>query len=110
MSSLEYKEQLRNLVTVPMDIQIMQNEDRFGQGWGIIRLFHRWDIPPVRFTQAYEDAMPVIARVQGSTDNSGIAWSGKNGDGIEDSLYVDVDYLAGYVDQCNSMAIGGAGA
>jgi len=45
LCQLEYKEQLRNLVTVPMDIQIMQNEDRSGRGGDHQAFFNRWDIP-----------------------------------------------------------------
>jgi len=51
---LEYKEQLINQVSVPMDINIMQNEDRTGRG-GDHQAFSTLGYTAVRFTQANED-------------------------------------------------------
>jgi len=92
---LQYKEQLRSLVTVPMDIQIMQNEDRTGRG-GDHQAFSALDYTAIRFTQAYEDGDcsggPSYKDRQHSIRDS--LGRDKNGDGVEDSLYVDVNYLA----------------
>lgn len=92
---LQYKEQLRSLVTVPMDIQVMQNEDRTGRG-GDHQAFSALDYTAVRFTQAYEDGDcsggPSYKDRQHSIRDS--LGRDKNGDGVEDSLYVDVNYLA----------------
>jgi hypothetical protein len=51
---LEYKEQLSNLVTVPTDLQIMENDDRIGRG-GDHQAFTDIGYTAVRFTQANED-------------------------------------------------------
>src|SRR5580692_4853212 len=51
---LEYKEQLSNLVTVPTDLQIMENDDRIGRG-GDHQAFTGIGYTAVRFTQANED-------------------------------------------------------
>jgi len=92
---LEYKEQLLNSVSVPMNIQIMSPEDRTGRG-GDHQAFSPLGYTAVRFTQAYEDGD--ASNVAGYTDRQHNIRDSlgldKNGDGIEDSLYVDVDYLA----------------
>ena len=51
---LEYKEQLSNLVAVPTDLQIMENDDRIGRG-GDHQAFTDIGYTAVRFTQANED-------------------------------------------------------
>ena len=92
---LEYKEQLSHLVTVPTDLQIMEPDDRSGRG-GDHQAFTADGYTAVRFTQANEDGD--ASNVAGYTDRQhNIRDSlGKdtNGDGIIDSLYVDLDYLA----------------
>jgi hypothetical protein len=104
---LQYKEQLRNLVTVPMDIQIQQNEDRTGRG-GDHQAFSALDYTAIRFTQAYEDGdcsggPSYKDRQHSIRDSLGLD---KNHDGIEDSLYVDVNYLArNALINANSMAM-----
>ncbi len=94
---LEYKEQVNDLVSVPMAIQIMENEDRTGRG-GDHQAFtaspHNYT--GVRFTQANEDGdasnVPgYVDRQHNIRDSLG---RDTNHDGVIDSLYVDVDYLA----------------
>jgi hypothetical protein len=92
---LEYKEQVSSLVNVPTDIQIMTNEDRTGRG-GDHQPFRADGYTAVRFTQANEDGDAsngpgYTDRQHNIRDSLGLD---KDGDGIEDSLYVDVDYLA----------------
>lgn len=92
---LEYKEQLRDMVTVPMNIQIMQNEDRTNRG-GDHEAFSALSYTAIRFTQAYEDGdcsggSSYKDRQHSIRDSLGMD---KDGDGVEDSLYVDVNYLA----------------
>jgi hypothetical protein len=92
---LEYKEQLIHQVSVPMDINIMQNEDRSGRG-GDHQAFSKIGYTAVRFTQANEDGNASNSsgysdRQHNVRDSLG---RDKNGDGTVDSLYVDVNYLA----------------
>jgi hypothetical protein len=92
---LEYKEQLMNRVSVPMDINIMQNEDRTGRG-GDHQAFSTLGYTAVRFTQANEDGNGSTAasyqdRQHNIRDSLG---RDLNGDGKVDSLYVNVDYLS----------------
>jgi len=92
---LEYKEQLRDQVTLPMDIQIMQNEDRTGRG-GDHQPFSAIGYTAIRFTQAYENGdcsngPGYVDRQHNIRDSLGLD---KNGDGVEDSLYINLGYLA----------------
>lgn len=92
---LEYKEQLISQVSVPMDINIMQDEDRSGRG-GDHQAFSRINYTAVRFTQANEDGNGSTAtsyqdRQHNVRDSLG---RDKNGDGTVDSLYINVNYLA----------------
>lgn len=92
---LEYKEQLLNKVTVPMNINIMENEDRTGRG-GDHQAFTPLGYTAVRFTQAYEDgngstAAGYLDRQHNVRDSLG---RDKNGDGVVDSFYVNPNYLA----------------
>ena len=92
---LEYQEQVSNLVSVPTDIQIMTNEDRTGRG-GDHQPFRSKGYTAVRFTAANENGNANIGpgyidRQHSLRDSLGID---KDGDGIEDSLYVSVNYLA----------------
>ncbi len=92
---LEYKEQLSSLVKVATDIQIMTPEDRTGRG-GDHQPFRQDGYTAVRFTQANEDGDasngPGYSDRQHNVKDS--LGRDTNGDGIVDSLYVDVDYLA----------------
>ena len=94
---LEYKEQLSNLVAVPTAIQIMELEDRTNRG-GDHQAFTAapYNYTGVRFTQAneYGDASNgpgYVDRQHNIRDSLG---RDRNHDGVIDSLYVDVDYLA----------------
>jgi hypothetical protein len=92
---LEYKEQVSSLVKVLTDIQIMTPEDRTGRG-GDHQPFRQDGYTAVRFTQANEDGDAsngpgYVDRQHNVRDSLGID---RNGDGVEDSFYVDVDYLA----------------
>jgi hypothetical protein len=92
---LEYKEQLSSLVKVPTDLQIMELDDRVGRG-GDHQAFTDIGYTAVRLTQANEDgdasdSVGYIDRQHSIRDSLG---KDTNGDGIIDSLYTDVDYLA----------------
>ncbi|MBS1604244.1 MAG: M28 family peptidase [Bacteroidetes bacterium] len=92
---LEYKEQLMNQVSVPMNINIMQNEDRSGRG-GDHQAFSALSYTAVRFTQANEDGNGSTSssyqdRQHNIRDSLG---RDSNGDGQVDSLYVNLDYLS----------------
>lgn len=92
---LEYEEMQSGLAQVPTNIQIMENEDRTGRG-GDHQAFSPLNYTAVRFTQANEDGDASNSagykdRQHNIRDSLGLD---KNHDGIEDSLYVDVDYLA----------------
>jgi hypothetical protein len=104
---LEYKEQLRNLVDIPMDIQIMQNEDRTGRG-GDHQPFSALGYTAVRLTQAYENGdcsngPGYVDRQHNIRDSLGLD---KDHDGVEDSLYINLGYLArNALINSNSMAM-----
>ncbi|HEY4111647.1 M28 family peptidase [Puia sp.] len=92
---LQYKEQLRSLVTVPTNIQIMEPEDRTGRG-GDHQAFTKIGYTAVRFTQANEDGNASNGtgysdRQHNVRDSLGHYNSAT---GKFDSYYVDVDYLA----------------
>src|SRR5579859_2064354 len=92
---LEYKEQVRGLVAVPTNIQVMEPEDRTGRG-GDHQAFTKIGYTAVRFTQANED---------GNASNS-VGYSDRqhnirdslghynNSTHSIDSIYVNADYLA----------------
>ena len=108
---LEYKEQLAALAPIFTSIQIMENEDRSGRG-GDHQAFSALGYTAVRFTQANEDGD--ASNIPGYTDRQHNIRDSlgldKDGDGIEDSLYVDVDYLArNTLINGNSMAMVGLG-
>jgi len=106
---LEYKEQISALAHVPTSIQIMENEDRTGRG-GDHQAFSALGYTAVRLTQANEDgngAAGTIDRQHNIRDSLGLD---KDHDGVEDSLYVDVNYLArNAVINGNAMAMVGLG-
>ncbi|HZE85127.1 MAG TPA: M28 family peptidase [Puia sp.] len=92
---LEYKEQLSSLAPIQTDIRIMTPEDRTGRG-GDHQPFRQNGYTAVRFTQANEDGDASNGpgykdRQHNIRDSLGLD---KDHDGVEDSLYVDVDYLA----------------
>jgi hypothetical protein len=106
---LEYKEQQLSHAKVPVSIQIMENEDRTGRG-GDHQAFSPLNYTAVRFTQANEDGnggAGTIDRQHNIRDSLGLD---KDHDGIEDSLYVDVNYLArNTLVNGNSLAMVGLG-
>ena len=92
---LQYKEQLINSVSVPMNIRVMTNEDRIGRG-GDHQPFRIKGYTSVRFTAANENGNANIVpgykdRQHSLRDSLGID---TNSDGIEDSLYINLNYLA----------------
>jgi hypothetical protein len=91
---LEYKEQLSNLVTVPTDLQIMENDDRIGRG-GDHQAFTDIGYTAVRFTQANEDG-DANSDSAGYTDRQHSLRDslGRDVDGVIDSIYINPDYLA----------------
>src|SRR5579863_1035790 len=91
---LEYKEQLSRLVTVPTDLQIMENDDRIGRG-GDHQAFTDVGYTAVRFTQANEDGDANSDSV-GYTDRQHSLRDslGRDVAGVIDSIYVNVAYLA----------------
>jgi len=91
---LEYKEQLSNLVTVPTDLQIMENDDRIGRG-GDHEAFTDIGYTAVRFTQANEDG-DANSDSAGYTDRQHSLRDslGREVDGVIDSVYINPGYLA----------------
>ncbi|HEY6901624.1 MAG TPA: M28 family peptidase [Puia sp.] len=92
---LQYKEQLLSHVSVPMNINIMENEDRTGRG-GDHQAFTTLGYTGVRLTQANEngDGNPTagyLDRQHNVRDSLGLD---KDGDGNVDSLYINPNYLA----------------
>lgn len=92
---LEYKEQLSALAAVPMNIQVMEPEDRTGRG-GDHQAFTKLGYTGVRFTQAYEDGNGSTApsyqdRQHNIRDSLGHYNSTTHS---MDSVYVNPDYLA----------------
>jgi len=92
---LQYQEQLANLVAVPTDIRIMTPEDRTGRG-GDHQPFRQDGYTAVRLTEANENgnasnSAGYVDRQHSVRDSLG---KDLNGDGIEDSLYINLNYLA----------------
>jgi hypothetical protein len=91
---LEYKEQLRSIVTVPTDLQIMELDDRVGRG-GDHQAFTDIGYTAIRFTQANEDgdansdSTGYTDRQHSTRDSLGRI----NSEGVIDSIYVNPDYL-----------------
>ncbi|HXB06490.1 MAG TPA: M28 family peptidase [Puia sp.] len=92
---LEYKEQLSSIVSVPMAIQIMENDDRVGRG-GDHQAFTDIGYTAVRFTQANEDG-DANSSSPGYTDRQHSVRDSLghvNSAGAIDSIYLDPNYLA----------------
>jgi len=93
---LEYGEQLGSLVNVFTDIRIMTPEDRTGRG-GDHQPFRADGYTAVRLTEANEDgnanstASGYVDRQHSTRDSLG---KDLTGDGIEDTMYVNLNYLA----------------
>ena len=92
---MQYEEELRDLVTVPMDIVLMSGLDRIGRGGDHIPFTSR-DYPAVRFTSANEHGNAMVSnpdyhdRQHTSRDELGVD---TDSDGVLDSFYVDFNYL-----------------
>jgi len=109
---LEYQEQLRSLVNVVTDIRIMTPEDRTGRG-GDHQPFRADGYTAVRFTEANEDgnanstAAGYVDRQHSVRDSLGVD---RNNDGVEDTMYVNLNYLArNTLINGNSMAMAALG-
>lgn len=92
---LQYQEQLGPLVNVLTDIRIMTPEDRTGRG-GDHQPFRADGYTAVRFTEANEDGNANITssytdRQHSVRDSLGMD---TNGDGLIDTFYVNLNYLA----------------
>jgi hypothetical protein len=92
---LEYKEQLISQVAVPVDINIMETEDRTGRG-GDHQAFTPLGYTAVRFTQANEDGDASNRSGYSDRQHNVRDSLGRDidGDGKIDSFYINVDYLA----------------
>jgi hypothetical protein len=109
---LEYKEMLLPVVAVPMGINIMTPEDRTGRGGDHIP-FRQLGYTATRFTAQNEDGDANVTstsytdRQHTSGDSLGVDI---DNDGIIDSYYVDLHYLArNTVINGNAAAMMGAG-
>lgn len=93
---LEYKEELRPFVTVPMDIRIMSPEDRTGRSGDHVP-FRAHGYTSIRYTSANEHGDANVAdtnytdRQHSYRDSLGVD---TDGDQIIDSFFVDFRYLA----------------
>ena len=92
---LEYKEELLDLVSVPMMLTIMSAEDRTGRGGDHIP-FRQNGFAAMRFTSAHEhgdasNGPDYHDRQHTSGDILGVD---TNGDNVIDSFFVDFNYLA----------------
>lgn len=102
---LQYQEELKPLVSVPMLITIMSGEDRSGRGGDHIP-FRQNGFAACRFTSANEHGD--ASNIPGYTDRqhtaTDIVGLDTNADGIIDSFFVDFNYLA------RNACINGVGA
>lgn len=92
---LQYQQELKPYVTVPMELTIMSAEDRTGRGGDHIPYGTRF-YPSMRFTSAHEHGNAAVGddyhdRQHTSTDRLG---EDTDNDGIIDSFFVDFNYLA----------------
>lgn len=92
---LEYKEELKPIVTVPMMVTIMAAEDRVGRGGDHIP-FRQKGFAAMRFTSANEhgDASNGTGYTDRQHTSNDILGVDTNNDQIIDSFYVDFNYLA----------------
>jgi hypothetical protein len=92
---LQYQEELKALVTVPMTITIMTAEDRTGRGGDHIP-FRENGFPAMRFTSANEhgDASNGAGYSDRQHTSDDILGADTDNDFIIDSFFVDFNYLA----------------
>lgn len=92
---LEYKEELKPIVTVPMDVWVMTPEDRTGRSGDHVP-FRQKGYTAIRFTSANEHGN--ASNGTGYTDrqhtSDDILGVDTDGDLVIDSFYVDFNYLA----------------
>jgi hypothetical protein len=102
---LQYKEQLLDLVDVPMTVSIMSAEDRVGRGGDHIP-FRQDGFPAMRFTAANEhgDASLGTGYTDHQHTSDDIVGVDTTGDMVIDSFFVDFNYLA------RNSVINGVGA
>jgi hypothetical protein len=108
---LQYKEQLSSLAAVPMNIQIMEPEDRTGRG-GDHQAFTKLGYTGVRFTQANEDGNASNGSGYSDRQHNVRDSIGRynNTTHTIDSLYINPDYLArNALVNGNSMAMAALG-
>jgi hypothetical protein len=95
-NKLQYQEELLDIVSVPMMLTIMSSEDRQGRGGDHIP-FRQKGFPAMRFTCANEHGNANVSdpdyhdRQHTTGDKLG---ADTNGDGVVDSFFVDMNYLA----------------
>jgi hypothetical protein len=94
-SKLQYKEELLNIVGVPMMITIMTSEDRVGRGGDHIP-FREDGFPAIRYTAANEHGDADIGVNYTDRQHTGddVLGVDTNNDLVIDSFYVDFNYLA----------------
>lgn len=102
---LQYKEELKQLVSVPMLLTIMSSEDRTGRGGDHIP-FRQNGFAATRFTSANEhgDASNGPGYTDRQHSSSDIIGVDTNLNGVVDSFFVDFNYLA------RNACINGVGA
>jgi hypothetical protein len=95
-NKLQYEEELKDIVSVPMMLTIMSSEDRQGRGGDHIP-FRQRGFPAMRFTSANEHGNADVSdpdyhdRQHTTGDLLG---EDTDGDGVIDSFFVDMNYLA----------------
>jgi len=89
-----YKEKLESMVDVPMDVSIMDQEDRTGRGGDHIP-FRVKGYPSIRFTAANEHghAHPDANYTDRQHSSRDVLGLDTNSDGAYDIYYVDFNYL-----------------
>lgn len=92
---LQYKEELLGIVSVPMMLTIMNNEDRIGRGGDHIP-FRQDGYRAMRFTSANEhgDASNGVGYTDRQHTHNDILGVDTTGDTEVDSFFVDFNYLA----------------
>lgn len=94
-TKLQYQEELLPIVKVPMQVTIMNAEDRTNRGGDHIP-FRQLGYAAIRFTSANEhgDANPVPNYTDRQHSTRDVLGVDRNSDGIVDSFFVDFHYLA----------------
>lgn len=93
-TKLQYKEELQDIVSVPMLLSIMTAEDRTGRGGDHIP-FRQKGFTAMRFTSANEhgDASNDVGYTDRQHTSDDVLGLDTNSDGIIDSFFVDFSYL-----------------